>query len=145
MTLSCNLATAEVNFSYHKLSLVPSPAAGSTYISPGSPVYLSLPLSISFRALRKIFDFHFVLTHFEEEKLPSRQDKSVLCICKEPMCARVSRGCKNARCSDTYFCHLGLDYLNNSGVNIRSSFPSSHPYMFPLVYFISSFFIWMIF
>lgn len=92
MTLSCNLASAEVNFSYHKLSLMPSPAAGSTYISPTSPVYLSLPLSISFfRALRKIFDFHFVLTHFKEEKLSTRQDKSVLCICKEPMRARVAQ------------------------------------------------------
>lgn len=140
MTLSCNLASAEVNFSYHKLSLMPSPAVGSTYISPSSPVYLSLPLSISFCALRKIFDFHFVLTHFKEEKLSSRQDKSVLCICKEPMCARVSRGCKNACCSDTYFCHLGLDYLNNSGVNIPSFFLPLIP-----IYFLSFFYLIILF
>lgn len=93
---SHNLEYTEVNFSYHELSPVSSPAAASTYNSQNPPVYLSLHLSISSCTPGKIFDFHFVLTHFKEEKLPSRQDKSLLCICSEPMCACV--GCAMGKC-----------------------------------------------
>lgn len=60
----------------------------------------------------------------------------VFCAYAKSRCALVSVADAKMRVAHTYFCHLGLDYLNNSGVNIPSCFPSSHPYIFPVVFYL---------